>query len=602
MADNFFSGILNSVKQAIRGLSRSADATTTEVSPVSKPPWLSQYESGVPETISLEHYTSLIDIFNSSCHEFSERTAYSNMGTKLSYAEISELSGQFAAWLQNELKLKKGDRVALMMPNILQYPVALFGTLRAGGIVVNVNPMYSPRELEHQLNDSGARVIVILENFAHTLEKVVDKVKLDQVIVTSIGDLFHFPKSKVTNFMVRKIKHMVPKWHLDNFIRFTKVLAKGKHISITPVESKLEDIAFLQYTGGTTGVSKGVMLSHKNMIANVLQVSYWANTSLSNVDQKITIAALPLYHIFALTIALFMPLKNGEEVKLITNPRDFQSFINLIKKIRFSTMIGVNTLFNAMLNTKGFDEVDFSNLKWTIGGGMAVTQDVAQRWHQATGCHITQGYGLTETSPVATVNPLHIKEFTGSIGVPVPSTEVAIMDDSGNMLAVGEVGEICIRGPQVMEAYWQRPEETEKVFIEGGWFKSGDIGHMDEKGYFYLADRIKDMILVSGFNVYPNEVEDVLTMHPNIIEAAVVGVQHEEKGEVVKAYIVHNSKELTKEEIIEHCRIYLTGYKIPKHIEFRSELQKTNVGKVLRRALRDEAETVNADNVNAQSE
>jgi len=602
MADNFFSGILNSVKQAIGRLSRSADATTTEVSPVSKPPWFSQYESGVPETISLEHYTSLIDIFNSSCHEFSERTAYSNMGTKLSYAEISELSGQFAAWLQNELKLKKGDRVALMMPNILQYPVALFGTLRAGGIVVNVNPMYSPRELEHQLNDSGARVIVILENFAHTLEKVVDKVKLDQVIVTSIGDLFHFPKSKVTNFMVRKIKHMVPKWHLDNFIRFTKVLAKGKHISITPVESKLEDIAFLQYTGGTTGVSKGVMLSHKNMIANVLQVSYWANTSLSNVDQKITIAALPLYHIFALTIALFMPLKNGEEVKLITNPRDFQSFINLIKKIRFSTMIGVNTLFNAMLNTKGFDEVDFSNLKWTIGGGMAVTQDVAQRWHQATSCHITQGYGLTETSPVATVNPLHIKEFTGSIGVPVPSTEVAIMDDSGNMLAVGEVGEICIRGPQVMEAYWQRPEETEKVFIEGGWFKSGDIGHMDEKGYFYLADRIKDMILVSGFNVYPNEVEDVLTMHPNIIEAAVVGVQHEEKGEVVKAYIVHNSKELTKEEIIEHCRIYLTGYKIPKHIEFRSELQKTNVGKVLRRALRDEAETVNADNVNAQSE
>ena len=602
MADNFFSGILNSVKQAIRGLSRSADATTTEVSPVSKPPWLSQYESGVPETISLEHYTSLIDIFNSSCHEFSERTAYSNMGTKLSYAEISELSGQFAAWLQNELKLKKGDRVALMMPNILQYPVALFGTLRAGGIVVNVNPMYSPRELEHQLNDSGARVIVILENFAHTLEKVVDKVKLDQVIVTSIGDLFHFPKSKVTNFMVRKIKHMIPKWHLDNFIRFTKVLAKGKHISITPVESKLEDIAFLQYTGGTTGVSKGVMLSHKNMIANVLQVSYWANMSLSNVDQKITIAALPLYHIFALTIALFMPLKNGEEVKLITNPRDFQSFINLIKKIRFSTMIGVNTLFNAMLNTKGFDEVDFSNLKWTIGGGMAVTQDVAQRWHQVTGCHITQGYGLTETSPVATVNPLHIKEFTGSIGVPVPSTEVAIMDDSGNMLAVGEVGEICIRGPQVMEAYWQRPEETEKVFIEGGWFKSGDIGHMDEKGYFYLADRIKDMILVSGFNVYPNEVEDVLTMHPNIIEAAVVGVQHKEKGEVVKAYIVHNSKELTKEDIIEHCRIYLTGYKIPKHIEFRSELQKTNVGKVLRRALRDEAETVNADNVNAQSE
>jgi len=602
MADNFFSGILNSVKQAIRRLSRSADATTTEVSPVSKPPWFSQYESGVPETISLEHYTSLIDIFNSSCHEFSERTAYSNMGTKLSYAEISELSGQFAAWLQNELKLKKGDRVALMMPNILQYPVALFGTLRAGGIVVNVNPMYSPRELEHQLNDSGARVIVILENFAHTLEKVVDKVKLDQVIVTSIGDLFHFPKSKVTNFMVRKIKHMVPKWHLDNFIRFTKVLAKGKHISITPVESKLEDIAFLQYTGGTTGVSKGVMLSHKNMIANVLQVSYWANMSLSNVDQKITIAALPLYHIFALTIALFMPLKNGEEVKLITNPRDFQSFINLIKKIRFSTMIGVNTLFNAMLNTKGFDEVDFSNLKWTIGGGMAVTQDVAQRWHQATGCHITQGYGLTETSPVATVNPLHIKEFTGSIGVPVPSTEVAIMDDSGNMLAVGEVGEICIRGPQVMEAYWQRPEETEKVFIEGGWFKSGDIGHMDEKGYFYLADRIKDMILVSGFNVYPNEVEDVLTMHPNIIEAAVVGVQHKEKGEVVKAYIVHNSKELTKEDIIEHCRIYLTGYKIPKHIEFRSELQKTNVGKVLRRALRDEAETVNADNVNAQSE
>lgn len=601
---SFFSSILNSFKKAINRLSGDVNIDATEEIPVLKPPWITQYEPGVPETISLDHYNSLIDIFNSSCHEFSERTAYSNMGARLTYVEINELSRQFATWLQNEFKLKKGDRVALMMPNILQYPVALFGTLRAGGIVVNVNPMYSPRELEHQLNDSGARVIVILENFAHTLEKVIDKVKLDQVIVTSVGDLFHFPKSKVINFMVRKVKRMVPKWHLDKYIRFKKVLAKGKHLPLTTVELKLEDIAFLQYTGGTTGVSKGVMLSHKNMVANILQCSFWASPSLylHHDEQNITIAALPLYHIFALTAAFFVPMKHGEEVMLITNPKDFRGFINLIKKVRFSTMIGVNTLFNAMLNTKGFEEVDFSNLSWVIGAGMAVTHDVAQRWHQVTGCHINQGYGLTETSPVATINPLHIKEFTSSIGVPVSSTEVAVMDESGNSLAIGEVGEICIRGPQVMEGYWQSPEETEKVFFEGGWFKSGDIGHMNEKGYFYLADRKKDMILVSGFNVYPNEVENVLTLHPKIIEAAVIGVPHEVKGEVVKAYIVHNSKELTKEEIIEHCHSHLTGYKIPKHIEFRTELPKTNVGKVLRRALRDEAKTTNADKDNTRTE
>ncbi len=601
MVRNLFIRMLHAIKQVLSRLLGNSNTAIIEESSALKPPWFSQYETGVPETINLDGYASLCEIFNSSCHVFSERTAYSNMGEKLSYAEVYELSEQFAAWLQNELNLQKGDRVALMLPNVLQYPVALFGILRAGGIVVNVNPMYSPRELEHQVNDSGAVAIIILENFAHTLEKVIDTVNLDQVVVTSLGDLFPFPKSKVINFMVSKVKHMVPKWHLDKYIRFNKILSKGKQLTFTPVELQLEDIAFLQYTGGTTGVSKGVMLSHRNMLANITQCSLWASQSLDD-DPVITIAALPLYHIFALTLAFFMPMKHGQEVMLITNPRDFRGFVNTIKNARFTTMVGVNTLFNAMLNTEGFDEVDFSNLRLTIGGGMAVTQDVAQRWYQVTGCHITQGYGLTETSPMATANPLHIKEFNGSIGVPVPSTEITIMDDTGHKVEIGEVGEICIRGPQVMKSYWQRPHETEEVFFEDGWFRSGDVGWMDEKGYVYLADRKKDMILVSGFNVYPNEVEDVLTLHADIIEAAVVGVKNEEKGEIVKAYIVRSSAALTKDLILKHCREQLTAYKVPKQIEFRSELPKSNVGKVLRRALRDEIESSTGDNLNSKSE
>ncbi len=599
---NFFGVILGSFKKVFKKLSGSGKVDTTEQVAVTRPPWLNEYEEGVPETINLDYYNSLNDIFDSSCQKYAERTAFSNMGAKLSYAEVNELSEHFAAWLQDEIKLKKGERVALMMPNILQFPVALFGTLRAGGIVVNVNPMYSPRELEHQLNDSGARAIIILENFAHTLEKVIDKVNLEQVVVTSVGDLFPFPKSKVINFMVNKVKRMVPKWNLDEYIRFNKILSKGKHLSFRPVVLKHEDLAFLQYTSGTTGVSKGVMLNHKNLLANVMQCSSWADRLLIDKESNITIAALPLYHIFALTLAFFMPLKNGHEVMLITNPRDFRGFINLIKNVKFTIMVGVNTLFNAMLNTEGFNEVDFSNLKLTIGGGMAVTQDVAQRWSQVTGCHISQGYGLSETSPMVTANPLRIKEFTGSIGVPVPSTEIAVMDDSGNKLADEEIGEICIRGPQVMEGYWQRPEDTEKVFFEGGWFRSGDMGRMNEKGFIYLADRKKDMILVSGFNVFPNEVEDVLTLHPEIVEAAVVGKHHEEKGEVVKAHIVTDSKELTKENIIAHCRENLAAYKVPKHIEFHKELPKSNVGKVLRRELKEEGNVKNEDKVNNHSE
>lgn len=603
MADaSMFGRIFHSFKKLLGRFFGDANVDIGDDTSESRPPWLNEYEEGVPETINIEHYNSLNDIFNSSCNEFSGRIAYSNMGAKLSYAEINELSKQFAAWLQTDLKLKKGDRVALMMPNILQYPVALFGTLRAGGIVVNVNPMYSPHELEHQLNDSGARAIIILENFAHTLEKIVDKVDLDQIIVTAMGDLFPFPKSKVINFMVSKVKRMVPNWKLEEYSRFNKVLAKGRNLTFTEVELTRKDIAFLQYTGGTTGVSKGVMLSHKNMIANILQASLWASPSMKDDEHGLMITALPLYHIFALTVAFFMPLKHGEEVMLITNPRDFRGFINLIKKSRFTCMIGVNTLFNAMLNTEGFDEIDFSELKWTIGAGMAVTRDVAQRWHAATGCHITQGYGLTETSPVATVNPLYIKEFNGSIGIPVSSTEVAVMDESGNKLGVNEDGEICIRGPQVMEGYWNRADETEKVFFEGGWFRSGDVGHMNEKGFVYLADRKKDMILVSGFNVFPNEVEDILTLHAGIREAAVVGKPHEEKGEVVKAHIVLESSDLSKEEIIDHCRNYLTGYKVPKHIEFHSELPKTNVGKVLRRALKEETKSTDEEKINLNSE
>ncbi len=602
MVRNFFIRMLHTIKRAINNLFGSSNVAIIENSSVPKPPWYSQYETGVPEIINLDGYDSLCDIFNSSCQKYSERIAYSNMGVKLSYAEIDELSKQFAAWLQNEVNLQKGDRVALMLPNVLQYPVALFGVLRAGGTVVNVNPMYSPRELEHQLNDSGAVAIIILENFAHTLEKVINKVKLQQVIVTSVGDMFPFPKSKVINFMVSNVKRMVPRWHLDKYIRLNTLLARGKQLPFNPVQLQHEDIAFLQYTGGTTGVSKGVMLNHRNMIANIMQCSLWAGQLLDDDEPIITIAALPLYHIFALTLAFFMPMKHGQEVILITNPRDFRGFVKLIKNARFTIMVGVNTLFNAMLNTEGFNEVNFSKLRLTLGGGMAVTQDVAQRWLEVTGCHITQGYGLTETSPMVTANPLHIKEFNGSIGIPVSSTEITIMDDAGNQLAVGEVGEICIRGPQVMEGYWLRPDETEKVFFEDGWFRSGDIGHMDEKGYVYLADRKKDMILVSGFNVYPNEIEDVLGLHSEIIEAAVVGVPHEEKGEVVKAYVVRSTTTLTEEAILEHCREQLTGYKVPKHIEFRLELPKSNVGKVLRRTLRDEIESSDKDKLHSKSD
>ena len=549
--------------------------------------WLNSYPPGVPEDVPESKFRSLREMFEHSFQAFPDHPSFTNMGTTISYRELDELSMQFACYLQKTLGLTRGERVAIMLPNLLQYPIAMCGAFRAGLVVVNVNPLYTARELKHQLMDSGARCIVILENFAHILEEVIDETAIEHVVTTGVGDMLKFPKSLIVNLVLRHIKRAVPRYHFSDSVTFRHALHTGSKEQLSHVEIGLADIAYLQYTGGTTGVSKGAMLSHRNMVYNVDQSIAWQGEAYDGVEPVVAITALPLYHIFSLQGNCLLVMAQGGLNVLITNPRDMPAFVKEIARFRFNLLTGVNTMFAALLNTPGFSDVDFSALRVVIGGGMAVQPAVAREWHDATGQPILQGYGLTETSPAAVCNTIG-GEFTGSIGLPIPSTEAMIVGDDGNELAVGEVGEICIRGPQVMEGYWQRPAETAEVMLPGGWLRTGDIGRMDEGGFIYIEDRKKDMILVSGFNVYPNEVENVIVEMDGILEAAAIGLPHERSGEIVKIFAVRTDDSITEQDVIDHCREYLTGYKRPKIVEFRDDLPKTNVGKILRRALRDE--------------
>ncbi|MBD8161358.1 long-chain-fatty-acid--CoA ligase FadD [Erwinia persicina] len=549
--------------------------------------WLNRYPADVPAEINPDRYGSLIDLFEHAALRYTAQTAFINMGQTLSFRQLDDRSRAFAAYLQQGLGLKKGDRVALMMPNLLQYPIALFGVLRAGMIVVNVNPLYTPRELEHQLNDSGASAIVIVSNFAHTLEKVVAKTAVKHVILTRLGDQLSPAKGTLVNFVVKYIKKMVPKYYLPGAISFRQVLQNGAQMTYTRPEILNDDIAFLQYTGGTTGVAKGAMLTHRNMQANLEQTKATYG-SLLKAGEETVVTALPLYHIFALTVNGLLFIELGGANLLITNPRDIPGLVKELSKYPFTAITGVNTLFNALLNDDGFNKLDFSTLTLSAGGGMAVQKAVAERWEKLTGHYLLEGYGLTECSPLVSVNPYDIQCHNGSIGLPVPSTDIMLVDDEWNEVPVGEPGELCIKGPQVMAGYWQRSEATEEV-LKNGWLRSGDIVTVDHEGFLRIIDRKKDMILVSGFNVYPNEIEDVLMLHPKVREAAAIGVPNDAAGETVKICVVKKDDSLTKDELIAHCKRHLTGYKIPRIVEFRDELPKTNVGKILRRELREEA-------------
>ncbi|EOI3541615.1 long-chain-fatty-acid--CoA ligase FadD [Cronobacter turicensis] len=549
--------------------------------------WLNRYPADVPAEINPDRYHSLVDLFEQSCTRFADQPAFTNMGEVMTFRKLEERSRAFAAWLQQGLGLQKGDRVALMMPNLLQYPVALFGILRAGMIVVNVNPLYTPRELEHQLNDSGASAIVIVSNFAHTLEKVVDKTPVKHVILTRMGDQLSTAKGTLVNFVVKYVKRLVPKYHLPDAISFRSALHNGYRLQYIKPEVTPDDLAFLQYTGGTTGVAKGAMLTHRNMLANLEQV-LGTYGPLLHRGKELVITALPLYHIFALTMNCLLFIELGGQNVLITNPRDIPGLVKELGKHPFTAMTGVNTLFNALLNNKEFHKLDFSSLHLSAGGGMPVHQAVAERWEKLTGQFLLEGYGLTECSPLVSVNPHDIDYHSGSIGLPVPSTEVKLIDDEGNEVAPGAPGELCIKGPQVMLGYWQRPDATDEI-IQDGWLRTGDIAVMDEEGFLRIVDRKKDMILVSGFNVYPNEIEDVVMQHSGVQEVAAVGIPSEASGELVKIFVVKKEASLTEEALITFCRRHLTGYKVPKQVEFRTELPKSNVGKILRRELRDEA-------------
>ena len=548
--------------------------------------WLKSYPKGVPAEIDVNAYRSIPHLFDANIGKYRDRPAYICMGKTITFGDVDRLSTRFGAWLQSK-GLAKGARVAVMMPNVLQYPVAVFGILRAGYTVVNVNPLYTPRELEHQLKDSGAEAIVILENFAGTLEQVLSKTPVKHIVVAAMGDLLGF-KGLIVNYVVRKVKKMVPAFSLPGATAFNAAISEGAGMQLKKVEVGPEDIAFLQYTGGTTGVSKGAMLLHRNIIANMEQVSAWFSPTRKEDDPLVMVAPLPLYHIYALTCNCMFMLRDGGCNLLIPNPRDIPGFIKELKNNRFTAISGLNTLYNALLNHADFAGVDFSQLRLASAGGMAMQQAVADRWQKATKVPILEGYGLTETSPVATTNPVDQTEFSGTIGLPVPSTVITIRDDDEKILPVGQTGEICIAGPQVMKGYWQRPEETAKVMAKDGAFKTGDIGVMDERGYVKIVDRKKDMILVSGFNVYPNELEGVVAMMPGVLEVAVIGVSDEHSGEVPKVFIVKKDPALTEQMVLDHCKAQLTGYKRPKYVEFRAELPKTNVGKILRRALRDE--------------
>jgi long-chain acyl-CoA synthetase len=549
--------------------------------------WLQSYQEGVPSEIDLNEFESLGDMFEKSVAKYRDKLAYVNMGVELTYGEVDRLSRDFAAYLQSVLKLPPGARVAIMMPNVLQYPVCMFGALRAGYTVVNVNPLYTPRELEHQLKDSGAEAIVILENFAHTLEQVIVRTPVKHIVMARLGDMLGFPKGSLVNFVVKYVKKMVPAWSLPRAVDFGTTLTKGGRAEFKPVKVVQEDLAFLQYTGGTTGLSKGAMLTHRNILANLAQAHAWIKPAVKDGGEFI-VTALPLYHIFALTANCFTFFKIGATNLLITNPRDIPAFVAEMGKYPFTVLTGVNTLFNALLNNDKFAELDFSRFALTLGGGMAVQRAVAEKWKQVTGKTLIEAYGLTETSPAATMNPLTIPDFNGAIGLPISSTEVAIRDDAGVDVPLGERGELCVRGPQVMKGYYNRPEETANVMTADGFLKTGDVAVMDEKGFVRIVDRKKDMILVSGFNVYPNEVEDVVAMHPGVLEVAAVGVPNEKSGEAVKIFVVKKDPALTAETLIAHCREHLTGYKVPGQVEFRTDLPKTNVGKILRRELRDQ--------------
>ncbi len=547
--------------------------------------WLQSYPPNIPAEINPDEYQSIKDLFNQVVEKYRLLPAYTCMDKTLTYGELDQLTRQFAAYLQSELHLEKGARIALMMPNVLQYPVALFGILRAGMVVVNVNPLYTARELEHQLNDAGVETVVILSNFAHTLDKVITKTKVKHVILTDVGDLLSWFKGLLVNFVVKYVKKAIPPYHLPQAVRFNKALELGLHANYTPPEVSGRDIAFLQYTGGTTGVAKGAILTHRNMLANLQQASTWLSSILEE-GKEFIVTALPMYHIFALTANCLIFLKYGAHNLLIVNPRDMKGFIDELKKYPFTALTGVNTLFNGLLNQESFAQLDFSSLKITLGGGMAVQRKVAERWQTITGVPLLEAYGLTECSPAVVVNPMTVTTYNSSIGLPLPSTDIAILGENDQELGVGEEGELAVKGPQVMRGYWNREEDTRKAFSAQGWLRTGDIAKVDENGFIYIVDRKKDMILVSGFNVFPNEIEDVVAMLDDVLESAAIGVEDEKSGEVVKLFVVKKNPRLTKEEIITHCREHLTPYKIPRYVEFRDDLPKTNVGKILRRALR----------------
>jgi long-chain acyl-CoA synthetase len=548
--------------------------------------WLKSYPPGVPAEIDVAEFCSLNEIAALSFRRFADHDAYVQMGRSMTYKELEQQSRKLGAWMQKEAALKKGDRVAIMLPNVLQYPVVIFAALRAGLVIVNTNPLYTPPELEHQLQDSGAEAIVVLENFAHVLQKVIARTKVRVVLVTAVGDLLSFPKSWIVNYVVRRVRKQVPTWQIAGARSFASALAAGARCSLDEVDVGPEDLAFLQYTGGTTGVSKGAMLTHGNVVANVLQARAWIAPEFAGRTHTL-VTALPLYHIFGLTANCMLFLALGWRNILIINPRDLPALIGEMKKYRFTFFSGVNTLFNALLHAPAFASINFADLKITLGGGMAVQASVAERWKAVTGKVITQAWGLTETSPAGCINRVG-EDFNGAVGLPIPSTEVTIKDDNGGDLGINQIGEICLRGPQVMRGYWNCPDETAKVMLPGGWLRTGDIGRMDDTGLVFIEDRKKDMILVSGFNVYPNEVEAVAAAHPGVLEAAAIAMPDEHSGEVVALVVVRKDSALTQEALIEHCRQSLTGYKVPKRVYFKNELPKSNVGKILRRALREE--------------
>jgi long-chain acyl-CoA synthetase len=552
-------------------------------------PWLASYPANVPAQVNVDEFPSIVSVLEQACERFRHNPAFTNYGTTLTYDDIDRLSARFASYLLGELKLKKGDRVALMMPNVLQYPIAIFGVLRAGLTVVNTNPMYTARELRHQLSDSGAKAIVVMEMFADVVAEVIADTPVRHVITTCIGDLLSFPKGAVMNFVLRHVKKAIPEYQLPGAVGFRQALELGEARALPEVDIRSEDVAFLQYTGGTTGVAKGAMLTHRNLVANMQQASAWIGKDCV-VGGEIIITALPLYHIFALTSNCLVFMKFGGLNYLVTNPRDMKGFVREIGGSKLTAITGVNTLFNGLLNTPGFDKLDFSTMHLALGGGMAVQRAVAERWKQVTGVTLVEAYGLTETSPACCMNPLDLADYNGAIGVPIPSTDCVLKDEEGNIVTGPDaVGELCVKGPQVMAGYWQRPEETAKVVDADGWLHTGDIARMDAQGFFYIVDRKKDMILVSGFNVFPNEVEDVIAMMPGVLEVAAVGVPDEKSGEAVKVVIVRRDPSLTAEQVKAFCRENLTGYKQPRVVEFRKELPKSNVGKILRRELRDSA-------------